>query len=264
MNDKDTTPTPTGTVEPTETTAAETETVDEVYSIDDLLGIDENQFPEFKEDNHKGMKPLHEWVKNVPLDVRKHLANMRSSYTRKTQELAEQRKELESAKAELFSTKERVHDNPILKQIGQYTEQENDIYTEDGMKAEIKRQAALMLQEMMKPAQEQIFVERRQMELQRFKSEHPDLTSDEIRLPVAQLLQERSELSLEDAYYIVKSKVEVAKAKTMQEQASRVKTERKEALSKTSTGSASSPQGAPKFRDAYEAFLWHKQQSAKK
>jgi hypothetical protein len=258
--------TPNGTVENVEEVVEEVvEESTEPLTIDDLLAIDEELFPEFKEENHKGMKPLHEWVKNVPGDVRKHLANMRSSYTRKTQELAEQRKELEQMKQELFATKERTVNNPMLQQIQQYaTEEEHDIYTEDGMKAEIKRQASLMLQEMMKPAQEQIYAEKRQMELQRFKSEHPDLTSDDIRLPVAQLLTDRPELSLEDAYYIVKAKVETTKAKQLQEEASKVKQQRKDTLAKTSTGTANAPQGAPKFKDAWEAFQWHKQQNSKK
>ena len=91
--------TPNGTVENVEEVVEEAAAEStEPLTIDDLLAMDEELFPEFKEENHKGMKPLHEWVKNVPGDVRKHLANMRSSYTRKTQELAEQRKELEQMK----------------------------------------------------------------------------------------------------------------------------------------------------------------------
>jgi len=89
------------TVETTETVDPTAETVsmtlEELLSIDDLMDINEEQFEEFTEEaNHKGMKPLHEWMQHIPEDVRKHVANIRSSYTRKTQELAQMRKDLEA------------------------------------------------------------------------------------------------------------------------------------------------------------------------
>ena len=60
----------------------------EDLTIDDLLNLGADADPLFTDDaNHKGMKPLHEWVGHLPEDVRKHVANLRSSYTRKTQEL---------------------------------------------------------------------------------------------------------------------------------------------------------------------------------
>ena len=52
----------------------------ELLTIDELLDINEEEYIEFTEDaNHKGMKPLHEWMKHIPEDVRKHVANIRSS-----------------------------------------------------------------------------------------------------------------------------------------------------------------------------------------
>ena len=75
----------------------ETETQEEqLLTIDELLELGEEDYEEFTDDaNHKGMKPLHEWMQHIPEDARKHVANIRSSYTRKTQELAEMRKQLE-------------------------------------------------------------------------------------------------------------------------------------------------------------------------
>lgn len=245
------------------TTGETTETLasleEELLSIDELLKLNAEDYPEFEEDaNHKGMKPLHHWMEHMPEDVRKHVANMRASYTKKTQDIAQQRKELEQLKQELLSQKSLAVNNPMVEQMKQYAETENDLYTEAGMQAEIKKQAALMLQEMMKPAQQQIQLEQRQMELQRFKAEHPDLTSDELKKPIAQMLMERPELKLEDAYYIVKSKVETAKALHAQEEAKRIKQERKETFQKTSSGKSVSPSGTPQFKSAWEAFQYHK------
>ena len=87
----------------------------ELMTIDELLDIDEEDYVEFTEDaNHKGMRPLHEWMQHIPEDVRKHVANIRSSYTRKTQELAEMRKALQSEKAELQRQQENAVNNPFL------------------------------------------------------------------------------------------------------------------------------------------------------
>ena len=88
----------------------------ELMTIEELLGISEEDYEEFTEDaNHKGMKPLHEWMQHIPEDVRKHVANIRSSYTRKTQEIAEMRKALEAERMELQRQQDNALNNPFLK-----------------------------------------------------------------------------------------------------------------------------------------------------
>jgi len=241
----------------------------ELLTIEELLEMTAEDYEEFQEDaNHKGMKPLHEWMQHIPEDVRKHVANIRSSYTRKTQEIAEMRKQLEAERAALSQQRQMAVNNPYLEraqaELAQQSDQPNDLYTEQGLQAEIKRQASLMLQEMMKPAQEQIQVEQRRMQLQQFKTEHPELMDNEYRLPVAQMLQDRPELKLEDAFYIVKAKVEAAKAKEEREQLAQQKSSRRKALKKTSTGKAVSPSGTPRFKNAWEAYQYHKSQQSKK
>ena len=239
----------------------------ELMTIEELLGLNEEDYEEFTEDaNHKGMKPLHEWMQHIPEDVRKHVANIRSSYTQKTQELAEMRRALEAERAELHRQQEHAVNNPFLKRAEEELakEEEYDIYTTEGMQAEIKRQAAKMLQEMMKPAQEEMQMKQRRMQLEKFKTENPQLMEDDYRLPVAQMLQERPELRLEDAYYIVKAKVDAEKLKVERAQVAKQKSTRRETLRKTSGGKSVSPSGTPKFRSAWEAYQYHKAQKAKK
>lgn len=240
---------------------------EELMTIEELLGLNEDDYEEFTEDaNHKGMKPLHEWMGHIPEDVRKHVANIRSSYTRKTQELAEMRKALEAERAELMRQQEMSVNNPFLKQAEQElaNEEEYDLYTPEGMQAEIKRQAAQMLKEMMKPAQEEIQIKQRRMQLESFKTENPELMDDAYRLPVAQMLQERPELKLEDAFYIVKAKVDAQKLKAEREQVAKQKSQRRQTLRKTSSGKSVTPSGTPKFRDAWEAYQYHKSLNSKK
>lgn len=272
------------TAEPTEAVEAEATETEEVVETDDvsadggeedvelmtieeLLGISEEDYEEFTEDaNHKGMKPLHEWMQHIPEDVRKHVANIRSSYTRKTQEIAEMRKALEAERMELQRQQDNALNNPFLKRAEEELakDEEYDIYTTEGMQAEIKRQAAKMLQEMMKPAQEEIQMKQRRMQLEQFKTDNPELMDDDYRLPVAQMLQERPELRLEDAFYIVKAKVDATKLKAEREQVAKQKSSRRETLRKTSGGKSVSPSGTPKFRSAWEAYQYHKAQQAKK
>jgi hypothetical protein len=239
---------------------------EELLTIDDLLGLTEEDFAEFEEDaQHKGMKPLHEWLEHTPEEVRKHIANMRASYTRKTQELAEMKKQLEEQAAALREQQELALNNPILSQAEQYiTDDEHDIYSEDGMRAEIKKQAALMLQEMLKPAQEKVQLEKRQVELQQFKTAHPEITDDEYRYPIYELMKEREELRLEDAYWIVRGRIDSEKAAKIRAEQEAAKKSRRSTLNKTSTGSSTAPKGTPKFRSAVEAYQWHKAQQDKK
>ncbi len=239
----------------------------ELMTIEELLNLNQDDYEEFTEDaNHKGMKPLHEWMQHIPEDVRKHVANIRSSYTQKTQELAQMRKALEAEKAELHRQQEHAVNNPFLKRAEEELakDEEYDIYTTEGMQAEIKRQAAKMLQEMMKPAQEEMQLKQRRMQLEQFKTDNPELMHDDYRLPVAQMLQDRPELRLEDAFYIVKAKVDAKKLKEERELVAKQKSTRRETLRKTSGGKSVTPSGTPKFRDAWEAFQYHKSLKAKK
>jgi len=259
------------TEETTEVTPEEeTETQEEqLLTIDELLKLGEEDYEEFTDDaNHKGMKPLHEWMQHIPEDARKHVANIRSSYTRKTQELAEMRKQLEVEKEQLHRQQDMSLNNPYLKQaeaeLAKSQEEEYDLYTPEGMQSEIKRQAAQMLQEMMKPAQEEMQVKQRRMQLETFKQTNPELMDDEYRMPIAQMLHARPELKLEDAFYIVKAKVDAGKIAKERKELEQQRTSRRETLRKTSTGKSVSPSGTPKFRDAWSAYQYHKSQSAKK
>jgi hypothetical protein len=176
------------------------------------------------------------------------------------------RKALDSERSELMRQQDHAVNNPFLKQAEKELaiDEEYDLYTPEGMQKEIKRQAAQMLQEMMKPAQEEMQIKQRRIQLEQFKTENPDLMDDQYRLPVAQMLQERPELRLEDAFYIVKSKVDSQKLKVEREQVAKQRSTRRETLRKTSGGKSVTPKGTPQFRDAWQAFQYHKSLNSKK
>ncbi|TFH22989.1 hypothetical protein E4G67_03690 [Candidatus Bathyarchaeota archaeon] len=245
-----------------ESEATETPDYDELdLTIDEIIKLNSQDFEEFTDDaQHKGMKPLAHWMQHVPPDVRKHIANLRADYSRKTQTLSNERKEIERLREELTNTKSGVLDGPLTKIVAAVDmEAEHDIFDPEGMKAEIQRQAALMLQSMLKPAQEQVQAEQRKMALERFKAENPELTQPEYRAPILQMLQERPELKLEDAFYIVKAKIDSTKISEERARLSQQKTDRASTLQKIGGGSAASPKGTPKFKSAWDAYQYHKQ-----
>ena len=139
----------------------------------------------------------------------------------------------------------------------------NGSMSADGMKREIERQAAIQLKSMLEPAREQIKMEQRKMELERFKANNPEITDDAYRMPIAKMLMERPELRLEDAYYIVKAKVGAIALDAEREQIAASKQARRAALKQTSSGANATPSGTPKFRDAWTAYQFHKANNAK-
>lgn len=234
-------------------------------TIDDLLKMGESDYPELKDDaNYKGMKPLAEWMKHVPEDVRKHIANIRSDYTRKTQALAQQRAELEEQKAILTRKDEYILNGTLAQSLKNINVEENyDLFDPEGVKAEIKRQAALMLKDMLEPAQKELALQQRKVELDNFKSKHPEMVEPAYKENIVKLLQERPELKLEDAFYITKAKlgseaIEAEKAKMRT-----IKDARKEVALKSSGGSRAPVAGTPQFKTAVEAYNYWKSQGMK-
>lgn len=234
----------------------------ENFSLDDLMDYSEEQDPLFANDaQHKGMKPLNEWIHNVPEDVRKHLANIRADYTRKTQDLARMRKEVEAAQEAVKRQSEGIVNGALANQLSNIDEgAQYDLFDPEGMKAEIQRQAQLMLRDMLKPAQEEIQVTQRRLALQQFKAENPEMTDPAYRGPMIELLKTRPELKMEDAFYIVKAKVGSQKVEQERAEIAERRSRQREVIRKSSGGSRTTPRGTPQFKNALEAYKWHKAQ----
>jgi hypothetical protein len=256
----------TETVEVTDTTSPEVvedESLPENITLDDLMSIDEEKYPEFAQDtNHTGMKSLNHWMQHMPEEVRKHVANLRADYTRKTQEISNIKKELQLQKESVVAKDEHILNGNLAQKLKTLElDKEYDLYDPEGMKSEIKRQAALMLKEMLEPAQEELNVKARQIQLDNFKKENPDLTNPEYKQPILDLLKTRTELKLEDAYYIVKAKLDSEKLSKERQAIAAQKTARKEVALKSAAGSRTSPTGQPQFKSAWDAYNYHKSQS---
>jgi len=228
-----------------------TQEEDVTIDLDELVGYEFADDP-VMQGQHKGLN-YQEVLKHIPENGRKVIQNLRSSYTQKTQEIAELRRQVETERQELERQRQLLTSSDFADRIRETAtaQPQHDIWSDEGLEERINQKAAQMMQQMLTPLQQDLEVQRRQVQLEQFKSNNPDLVSPEIRVPVARLLQERPELKLEDAYYIVKGQ-------HTREQAQQAKQVQKQVLSKTSTGNAVRSGTPPKFSNAWDAYQWHK------
>jgi hypothetical protein len=260
----------TETVESTDNTEvvspeAEAAAPSDAFDIDALIAanFDNDEVMKDPTAEHRIGKPYHEVLKHIPEDGRKVIQNLRASYTRKTQELATMKADLEKQKGEMIRQQKLMTESEWAKNIKNMADDntEHDIWDEEGRKASIKKEAAKMMAEMMKPLQDEVAQERRAMELAKFKSENPDM--QDLRVEIAALLMERQDLKLEDAYYLVKGKrsIEVSK-QAAQAKASERETARA-GISKIASGKNvdSAQLSAPQFKSAWDAYQYHKSMS---
>jgi len=221
-------------------------------SLDELTGSQYDDHPELK-GGHKGLPDYKKILEHLPENGRKLLGNLRASYTTKTQELADARRELEAERAQLVRDRQLMTESEWAQSVRAQAAAplQHDAWSDEGLQERINKQAAEMMQKMLTPLQQDLDAQRRQASLAAFKTQHPDLTSEDIRLPVARLLMDRPELKLEDAYFIVKGQV----SKQLTDS---VRTSQRETLMKTSTGNAVRNGTPPKFKSAWDAFQYHK------
>lgn len=238
-----------------ETSAPEPEV--EELSLDDLLDSSLDEHPELK-GGHKGLPDYKKILEHLPENGRKLVGNLRASYTQKTQELAGMKQQLEAERAALARDRELMTKSEFAQKVREQAEAplQHDAWSDEGLQERINKQAAQMMQQMLAPLQQDLEVQKRQVALDSFKSQHPDLTSDEVRMPVAKLLMERPELKLEDAYYIVKGQL-------TRQQSDAVKQAQRDTLKKTSTGNAVRNSTPPKFKSAWDAYQYHKANGTK-
>jgi hypothetical protein len=226
-------------------------------SLDELVGSEWDEHPDLK-GGHKGLPDYKKILEHLPENGRKLLGNLRASYTQKTQEISDLRRQLEAERAQLERDRKLMTESEFAQHVRAQADAplQHDAWSDEGLQERINKQAAQMMQQMLQPLQQDLEAQRRQVALDSFKQQHPDLTSDDIRMPVAKLLMERPELKLEDAYFIVKGQV-------ARQQSEAVRTAQRETLKKTSTGNAVRNAAPPKFKDAWSAYQWHKTNGGK-
>lgn len=204
------------------------------------------------EEPHKGIN-YNKVVQELPDEAQKLLANFRSDYTRKTQELAAMRKQVEEQQKALLNS-------DFAKNIKEKAETnvEFDPFDDASVQAKIEQEVARRMQEMLNPLQQQYELQQNQYELDKFKAQNPDLMT--YKKDVAKLLLQNENLSLQQAYYIVKGQKQNEQTRQLEEELSAYKSQAKEYG--MLIGGSSRPSKTPtvpksvKDQGAYAVYQW--------
>ena len=217
----------------------------ETATIEQLLEVDS-----LSEGGHKGLD-FNRVVKELPDDAQKLMANLRADYTRKTQALAEERKQLEAMRNSLSNSEF----NQKIDEVANAETVQLDPYDDNSFNARIEQEVARRLQEMMKPIRMEQEMSNKRQALENFKRDNPDLM--DYRSEVAELLQGNDALSLQDAYYIVKGRKTQGRLQELENE-NKLRTEKmREAGLKISTGTRGGDK-PPKGLRGYEVYKWYK------
>jgi len=172
-------------------------------------------------------------MKQVPPDIAKLMREMQGDYTRKTQELAEQKKDFLREREALKKGAQALQDRELP---------EYDPFNEDTIKARIENEVNRRLREVLEPMQQEYEVMQAEDNYKSFLAEHPEFEKDTaLRSEVQHLLEGNPNLDLVTAYWAAKgkqAKMEAAQADT------RKTAERKAAKEAALTGTAAPRRGA--------------------
>jgi hypothetical protein len=197
-------------------------------------------------------------VEALPDDAKTLLGNLRADYTRKTQELASQRKELE---AQMKALTEGEFFQKVRERAGQ-EDVALDPYDTKSFESRIEQEVARRLQDMFEPVRQQQELQMRQMKLQEFKTAHPDL--EDMKTEVADLLQRNTNLTLQDAYYIAKGKKNTSELAQLRDEVAERKAKMREVGLKIGQGTSANPSRPPSGLKGFELYQWFERQKAKK
>ena len=192
-------------------------------------------------------------VEALPEDAKTLIGNLRADYTRKTQELANQRKELEARMAAL--TESGVYDQ--VKELANREPVELDPYDTKSFEDRIEQEVSKRMEQLLKPIAEQQELQARQYKLQEFKTKHPDL--EDMKVEVAEELQRNHHLALEDAYYIVKGRKNAQELQALRDENAHRKEQMRNAGLKIGTPRDFNPnRPPPNLKKGHEIYDWLK------
>ena len=177
------------------------ELVDAIKASKDLQGNERLN----SQDNHS--VDYKQMVDDLSEDGQKFVGNLRKSYTQKTQDLANQRRELEKERSELEAQRKALVESEFSSKIKEAAEGDDvalDLLDDESVSKRIEQEVARRINEMMKPMREEYSVQQRRLALQSFKSEHPDL--EDYKTEIASELQANEHINLEQAYWMVKGR----------------------------------------------------------
>tara|TARA_A100001201_G_scaffold61532_3_gene58736 strand:- start:3564 stop:4427 length:864 start_codon:yes stop_codon:yes gene_type:complete len=197
---------------------------------------------------HKGIN-YNKVISDLPEDAQKLLANIRSSYTKKTQELAAQRKEMQ---AQI----EAMREAQVYEKVSEVAERNTqlDPYDTETFNARIEEEVARRMKQMLEPMQQQYELQQRKQKLDQWTSEHPDYI--DYKQDIVSLLKQKPSLDLQSAYYIVKGKSQVAKQQELEQELKAHRETARQYGYKVSAGNTQTANKPPKGLKGYQLYQW--------
>lgn len=179
-------------------------------------------------------------------EAKKLFHNLRSSFTKKTQNLSDQRKALENAKSALHAREKALFESDFYKTVSEKAAVEKkdfDPYDAKSFEGRIEQEVAKRMTEMMEPMRQAHVLQQQKTKLDVFKAEHPDLS--EMKADIVTVLKENKHMNLEQAYWQVKGRKLAEDMKTQDVEAAAYKKLAREAGLKVGGASRGSVGGVP-------------------
>lgn len=189
---------------------AENTRYDNVKSLDDIS--DEYVY------ETKGLNPAKE-LENVPENVKKLYMNLKADYTKKTQQIAEERKALASERSKMEALFKTYMNSDVYKQQEQDAAYDGEVdpFNPETVTRAIKAEAAKVMRQQAETFQQEFAKKERLLSIEKFKADRPDFDTHKVEM--YKILSSNPNVKFEDAYYITKArKAEVEAAKAKEEQ----------------------------------------------
>lgn len=147
----------------------------------------------------RGKLSWNDALKRVPPDVAELMKNMQRDYTKKTQEVAQTRREVLLEREALLKGQAGLKPPESIP--------EYDPFDEGTINARIEAEVKRRLNEVLEPMRQEYEVQSAQESYQQFLAANPDLKTDTaLRSEVQALLEKNDKLDLETAYWAAKGK----------------------------------------------------------
>jgi hypothetical protein len=231
-------------------TAGEEVAVPDVPQAEEGMEAADVEIEEAGEDGAEPKRRGLSWeqaIKSVPPDIAKLMRNMQADYTRKTQELSEQRKSFMAEREALMKGKQSL---TLEGDLPDY-----DPFDEATIQARIEREVNKRLQMVLEPMQAEYEQQVAQDSYKTFLAEHPDFETDTgLRSEVQHLLESNDSLDLETAYWAARGKrAKQEAAQASQERAAKRAAAKEAALKGTGSPRRAGTQGRPSRGDLKRA-----------
>lgn len=181
------------------------------FTGDPIMGTEHKDLPPFKEILARHVSP----------EGKKLISNLRSDYSRKTQELSTLRKQLEAERATLAAERASLLTGPVAearRKDAAIDLSTLDPYVEDDLKTMLRVQAAQLVEEQLKPLRASMEARQQEQNAQAFVNAHPELNDPVYKTAMIDVLKSKPNMDVETAFELARAKVLTAAQETARQE----------------------------------------------